>query len=219
MPGPIVAVRNPVEPQSRLQLLRRGELLDAAIAVIGEEGLSRLTLARVAARVGMSAASVNFHFASKVNLLRDTLDAVVVEFHETISSAIADHAGDPLRALEAIIAAQFEPPVFDHGKAVVWYAFSAESSRRDEYRNLSIPRYEHYRGQVSGLFQQLSDAERLYARLDVATITTAFIGLLDALWFDFMLDPESFDPESARSTATKFLHGLIELETPRSANR
>jgi AcrR family transcriptional regulator len=213
VPQPLHAVRNPGEPQSRLQLLRRGELLEAAIAVIGEEGLSRLTLARVAARVGMSAASVNFHFASKLNLLRGTLEAVVAEFHDAISAAIANHSGDPLRALEAVIAVQFEPPVFDHGRAVVWYAFSAESSRRNEYRDLSVPRYEHYRGQVSALFQQLAKTGRLYARLDVATTTTAFIGLLDALWFDFMLDPESFDPKSARSTATKFLRGLIESET------
>ena len=206
----LAASRNPDEPQSRLQMLRRGELLEAAIAVIGEEGLSRLTLARVAARVGMSAASVNFHFASKVNLLNDTLYAVVQEFHDTISTIVETQSDDPLRALERIIAATFEPPLLDHGKAVVWYAFSAESSRREAYRDLSVPRYEKYRGQVSALFQRLSDEGRLYARLDVATITTAFIGLIDALSFDFMLDPESFDPESARGTTLKFLHGLIE---------
>jgi TetR/AcrR family transcriptional repressor of bet genes len=212
MPRALPAIRTTEEPQSRLQLLRRRELLEAAVAVIGEEGLSRLTLARVAARVGMSAASVNFHFATKENLLRDTLDAVVQEYHDTISSVIAGHPGDRLGALEAIIAAQFEPPVFDHGKAVVWYAFSAEASRRDEYRALSVPRYERYRDQVFALFRQLSEEGRLYSGLDVATISTAFIGLLDSLWFDFMLDPESFDPKSARGTATKFLHGLVEIE-------
>jgi AcrR family transcriptional regulator len=207
------------EPQSRLQLLRRRELLEAAVAVIGEEGLSRLTLARVAARVGMSAASVNFHFASKLNLLRATLNAVVVEFHEMISSVIADHADDPLGALEAIIAAQHAPPIFDHGKAVVWYAFSAEAACRSEYRALSVPRYERYREDVAALFQQLSEQGRLYAGLDVATISTAFIGLLDSLWFDFMLDPESFDPKSARKLATRFLHGLVETDSQRRARR
>jgi hypothetical protein len=35
------------------------------------------------------------------------------------------------------------------------------------------------------------------------------------LWFDFMLDPESFDPESARGIATKFLHGMIEIPPSR----
>jgi len=212
MSNPLVAPRNPLEPQSRLQMLRRGELLEAAIAVIGEEGLSRLTLARVAARVGMSAASVNFHFASKAKLLSDTLYAVVQEYHDTISSIVAAHSHDPLRALEGIVEATFEPPLFDHGKAVVWYAFSAESFRRDEYRDLSVPRYEVYRGQVSDLFQRLSDEGRLYARIDVATTTTAFVGLLDSIWFDFMLDPESFDSKAARGTAMNFLHGLVEEE-------
>ena len=109
MPFQLLAAVHPREPQSRLQMLRRGELLDAAVAVIGEKGLSGLTLARVAARVGMSAASVNFHFDSKINLLRDTLHAVVQEFHNTITTVIASHPADPLEALEAIVAAQFEP--------------------------------------------------------------------------------------------------------------
>lgn len=219
MTSSLTTPRNTDEPQSRLQMLRRGELLEAAIAVIGEEGLSRLTLARVAARVGLSAASVNFHFASKDNLLSDTLYAVVQEFHDTLSSVIAEHSDDPLRALEGIIRAIFEPPLFDHGKAVVWYAFCAESSRRDEYRELSVPRYEKYREQVSALFQRLSDEGRLYARLDVATTTTVFVGLLDSIEFDFMLDPESFDPETARGTAMKFLHGLVEEEPSKRAGR
>jgi TetR/AcrR family transcriptional repressor of bet genes len=219
VPRATLAAGQSEEPQSRLQLLRRGELLGAAVAVIGEEGLSRLTLARVAARVGMSAASVNFHFATKVNLLRDTLDAVVQEFHDTISSIIARHSDDPLLALEAITAAHFEPPLFDHGKAVVWYAFSAESARRNEYRNLSVPRYERYRAQVSALFHQLATEGRIDSRLDATTISTAFIALLDSLSFDFMLDPESFDPQAATGIATKFLHGLIEIAPPGSGQR
>jgi hypothetical protein len=72
---------------------------------------------------------------------------------------------------------------------------------------------------VSALFQRLSDQGRLYARLDVATITTAFIGLIDALSFDFMLDPDSFDPASACETTMKFLHGLIEEEPSSRAGR
>ncbi|MDH5308125.1 MAG: TetR family transcriptional regulator C-terminal domain-containing protein [Myxococcales bacterium] len=212
MPFQLLAAVHPREPQSRLQMLRRGELLDAAVAVIGEKGLSGLTLARVAARVGMSAASVNFHFDSKINLLRDTLHAVVQEFHNTITTVIASHPADPLEALEAIVAAQFEPPLFDHGKAVVWYAFTAESSQRSEYRDLSVPRYERYRAQVAALFQQLSDAGRLYPRLDVATLSTTFVGLLDSLWFDFMLDPEAFDRPRAVATALHLLRALVDVE-------
>ena len=214
MPRSSLAGSNPEEPQSRLQLLRRGELLEAAVAVIGEEGLSRLTLARVAARVGMSAASVNFHFATKENLLRATLHAVVQEFHDAVSAIIESHPEDPLRALEAIAAAHFEPPLCEHGKSVVWYAFSAESARRVEYRELSVPRYEKYREQVLSLFRRLASEGRLYSRLDEKTISTTFIALLDALSFDFMLDPDSFDPKSANDAVSKLLKGLVEPSRP-----
>jgi TetR/AcrR family transcriptional repressor of bet genes len=215
MPSSLVIAVQPGEPQSRLQRLRRGELLEAAVAVIGEEGLSRLTLARVAARAGLSAASVNFHFDSKDNLLRETLRAVVLEFHDAISAAIACHPDDPVAAIEAVIDVQFSPPILEHGKAVVWYAFTAETPLRGEYRELSVPRYERYRAQMAELFEQLSEAGRLSSRLDATMISTLFVGVMDSLCFDFMIDPAAFGPKRAIQVARSFLREIVTIDEPR----
>ena len=55
---------------------RRQELIEAAVATIAEEGLSGTTLAKVAARSGLTAAAVSFHFSSKETLLLETLGYV-----------------------------------------------------------------------------------------------------------------------------------------------
>ena len=66
---------------------RRGELLDAAVAVIRRDGAQALTLDAVAAQAGVSKGGLLYHFASK----RELLDAVVKrwldEFQDDIDAS------------------------------------------------------------------------------------------------------------------------------------
>jgi len=60
--------------------VRRSQLIAAAIAAIAEHGLSNVTLAKVAAGAGLTAASVNFHFTSKEALLLAILRQLAEDF-------------------------------------------------------------------------------------------------------------------------------------------
>ena len=53
-----------------IKAMRRDELMDAAIAVIGEEGMANATMAVIARRAGMSAGLVNRYFQSKEELFK-----------------------------------------------------------------------------------------------------------------------------------------------------
>ena len=65
-------------PLSAVRLDRRRQLIVATVSVIYRDGLSRLTLAKVAATAGLSAGIVNFYFKSKEQLLLDTLNALAL---------------------------------------------------------------------------------------------------------------------------------------------
>ena len=69
---------------SSIQTERRRLLMDATISAISEHGLSKLTLAKIANIAGLSAGSVNFHFASKEALLMETLTELAREFEQRI---------------------------------------------------------------------------------------------------------------------------------------
>ena len=60
-------------PLSAVRLDRRRQLIVATVSVIYRDGLSRLTLAKIAATAGLSAGIVNFYFWAKtMHLLRST---------------------------------------------------------------------------------------------------------------------------------------------------
>jgi TetR/AcrR family transcriptional repressor of bet genes len=52
-----------------IKTIRRDELMEAAIDVLGTEGLSGATMAVIASRAGMSTGLVNHYFESKEELL------------------------------------------------------------------------------------------------------------------------------------------------------
>lgn len=89
------------ERRERERLARRGEILDAARALIGEDGLAAFTMERLAERVEVAKGTLYLHFPSRSELLGELvahwLDGMADRFRTA-----AQAAPDPLSALEAV---------------------------------------------------------------------------------------------------------------------
>jgi AcrR family transcriptional regulator len=79
----------------------RGRILDEAIAVASVDGITGLTLGRLADAVGMSKSGLFAHFRSKEELQLQVLEAAVARFRErVVAPALAAPRGEPrVRAL------------------------------------------------------------------------------------------------------------------------
>jgi TetR/AcrR family transcriptional regulator, transcriptional repressor of bet genes len=91
-------MRRKKEPEQ----VRREQILLAALAVAGREGIGGLTLRRLAAEAGISHALVLFHFGRKERLVRELLDWVVgatAVLHISDDIAGFPHPRDRLDAL------------------------------------------------------------------------------------------------------------------------
>lgn len=105
-----------------IKALRRDELVEAAIAVIGEDGLAKTTLATIASRAGMSAALVNHYFDSKDELLALSMRNLSNLYRKDILDLMP---GDPTpqQRLRAIIDGSFVPQNFTVAKREAWVQF------------------------------------------------------------------------------------------------
>jgi len=83
-------------------------IVAAALELIENEGLSRLTTKEVARRAGVSEASVFYHFGDKVGLLRAVVLAGLEPIARFEPSALAADAEEPLDRTLADIARAFE---------------------------------------------------------------------------------------------------------------
>jgi len=74
----------------------RDSILDAALALLSESGLARLTTRQVASRAGVSEASVFYHFGDKVGLLQAVVLAGLEPLKQLEPATLTGAADRPL---------------------------------------------------------------------------------------------------------------------------
>lgn len=85
-------------------------LLDAAEAVIHEEGLGNLTLDAVAARAGVSKGGLMYHFKSKDMLLEAMVRRIVDSWRNDAARAIEEGAPGPGRVARGVMSLCLDRP-------------------------------------------------------------------------------------------------------------
>ncbi|HVT50037.1 MAG TPA: transcriptional regulator BetI [Dongiaceae bacterium] len=185
-----------------IKAIRRDELMDAAIEVIGTEGLGGATVAVIASRAGMSTGLVNHYFESKEELLalamrnlsnlirRDILDLMPAE-------------PTPQQRLKAIIDGSFLPQHFRGPKRVAWMQFMIAAQ--------SEPRIKHLYALTGARF--VSNIRYAVRRLvpsgDVDDVTDGIAALIDGFFWQIAGDYAEDDFERARRICWRFVTLLI----------
>jgi AcrR family transcriptional regulator len=113
--------------------VRRQQLIDATITVLGHKGYAALTVADVAKQAGLSTGIVIFHFNSKDELLADTMQYLATEYRAHWDAVLKQAGPSPAAQLEALLLADFDPKVFTAEKLAAWIAFWGETQGRPTY--------------------------------------------------------------------------------------
>ena len=83
--------------------VRRQQLIDATIVVLGRKGYSALTVADVARTAGLSVGIINFHFESKEKLLAACLMYLAEEYYQNWKNALATPGTTVAEKLQLVI--------------------------------------------------------------------------------------------------------------------
>ena len=184
---------------------RRGQLIAAAVAAIAEHGLSNVTLAKVAAGAGLTAASVNFHFNSKEALLVATLRQLGEDFETALSAVTVAGREDPGAGLLTLIEVMLDPAVADPAKVPVWYAFIAESRARADYLAVCGGLDRRYFRLVSDLFARLFEEPGVNGGANSDALAWGLVGLLESQWQEILFEGAAFDRAAARDLCRSYL--------------
>jgi AcrR family transcriptional regulator len=77
------------------------EILDGALAVAFDDGLSQLTYGRVAKQLGTSDRVIVYYFPSKEDLVGEVLVGVGIQLQQALEPAFRSPAGDHLQLIKA----------------------------------------------------------------------------------------------------------------------
>jgi len=163
-------------------------ILQATVDSIAMEGLGRLTLDRVADRVGISRGLVVFHFKSKNKLVEEVLQYLGRQYsggwYEIVAEKDENDVSKLLRLIDYDI--QF---ACDHPKYVsAWHAFWGDSKGNQLFHELALPREKGYDADMAGLLKKISDAGN-YDKQDLPTITLGLAAMMFGIWTQLHLNP------------------------------
>jgi TetR/AcrR family transcriptional repressor of bet genes len=108
----------------RIRDIRHDELIDATIRAVATRGYAAVTMAEIAALAGSTAASINYYFGSKENLMEATMRHLLSDLKTAILTRFAE-TNSPRERLQAIIDANFDDHLFTTERCAVWVQFWA----------------------------------------------------------------------------------------------
>ncbi len=167
-------------------------ILKAAVDSIAMDGLGRLTLDRVADRVGISRGLVVFHFKSKKNLVEEVLQYLSVQYsggwYEIVAEKDEDEVSKLLRLIDYDIRFACENPRY----VSAWHAFWGDSKGNMLFNELVVPRDEAYAADMASLLAKIS-AAGAYDQQDLPMITSGLITMTFGTWIQLHLNPGTDD--------------------------
>ncbi|GAA4896738.1 TetR family transcriptional regulator [Stackebrandtia albiflava] len=109
--------RNSSTERSVTELARRAQIVAAAIEVIAEEGYTKASFGRIAARAGLSSTGlISYHFAGKQDLMDAVCEAILREFADFVRERPDD--GTPAGQLRTFLIANADYMAAHRGQMV-----------------------------------------------------------------------------------------------------
>jgi TetR/AcrR family transcriptional regulator, transcriptional repressor of bet genes len=187
--------------RTRIEDLRRGELIAAAHRVFMRHGLSGMTTARICAEAGMSPGILSYYFKGK----EDVLFAMVRMNNRLLMEDVVVRLSEAHTRWErflAIIEGNFPVGVYERNVASAWLSVVAASSGNMRYARLQAVFYRRLRSNLGSVFKEILSAERF------ALMERTVSSLIDGLW----LRKSAGDPmgrDDAVAALTIVVEGLL----------
>lgn len=172
---------NIVVKRTRIEDLRRTELIAAAHRVFMTHGLSGLTTARICAEAGMSPGILAYYFNGK----EDVLFAMVRLNNRLLVEDIVvrlNAAHTRWDRLLAIVEGNFPAKVYSPNVANAWLSVIAVSAKNPRYAKLQTLFYRRLRSNLASVFKDLLPPDR------VSNIAQVVSSMIDGLWLQKAAD-------------------------------
>jgi TetR/AcrR family transcriptional repressor of bet genes len=197
-------------PKLGMGPIRRKQLIAAAIASIHDYGFAEATVAKIAAKAGVSTGMVHHYFADKNDLLAATMRSLLEVLRSDAVGRLR-RAGSPRARVDAVISAAFGDAQFDDEVFSAWLALygNARSSERLQ-RILRI----YHRRLDSNLRNDLAP---LIGRDAAGPVAFSIAALIDGLWLRYALTGRPDNPETPRALTRDYVDSKLAAVNGRHA--
>jgi AcrR family transcriptional regulator len=182
---------------------RRLSLIAACARVLARDGVAGASVRAIALEAGVSPGLVGHYFPGIDALVAATYAQTGARVDAALAAAVEAAGSDPRARLEAYVTASFQPPIADPALLATWIAFWSLVRSRPDIARLHDEQYGGFRHQLEAL---LADCGVAAAALRRSAI--AITALVDGLWLELCLSPQSLGGAEAAEIARAALAAL-----------
>ena len=190
-------------PKLGMAPIRRRQLVEAAIAVIHEVGFAKATVVRIARRAGVSSGIVHHYFASKDDLLFETMRKLLADLRADTAARLSA-ATTPTERICAIIDASFGEAQFDAQVFSAWLALYGNARQSQRLQRI----LEVYHRRLNSSL--LHDLRKLMDDAAARRLAEGIAAMIDGLWLRYALASQPPDPEVPRSLTREYFAAACE---------
>jgi AcrR family transcriptional regulator len=156
--------------------VRRRQIAEAAMGLVADQGLRRLSMAAIARRVGIVPSGIYRHFPNKDALIAAVLDRIEERLLANVAAAREEHA-DPLDCLKDILSRHIR--FIREGRAIPRIIFSDDMHAGHPDRRQRVLRIvKRYTDEIATIVRAAQTSHRIRPELDVQTITLMLLGIV-----------------------------------------
>lgn len=208
------------QPDSDIALLRREQIVQAAAAVIAEQGIQSLSLSEIEKKAGMSRGQLTYYFRTKEAILLAVFDHVLETMYQRLPRPEgADPAECPFAGVSGWELVQgllrtvlLEPPISAFG--CLQYTFLAQISHREDFRERLASLYEEWRSHMAQRLEEGQAAGQIQRPLSGRALASVIQALLHGLAMQALADPAAFDRQAVLELCLDMVGSYLGMPRP-----
>jgi AcrR family transcriptional regulator len=189
------------EPDERRELL-----VAATLRCLGRDGHAGISVRRIATEAGVSVGLLNHHFGSIDALIADTYQKLASELTTALLQEIGQ-AGTPAQKMDAFLVGSFSPRVMDPKLLGVWVVFWSLIRHSEHVSQSHVKTYGAYIDLLCQLLDGMADSEGFTIH-DTRLAAIGLSAMLDGLWLEWCLNPETFSAANGLHICRCWIKGL-----------
>ncbi len=170
----------------------------------GHDGVS---VRRISKAAGVSIGLINHHFPSKSGLIAEAYETLALSLQDALRAQAENAALLPRERLSEFFRASFAPQLLDPQLFNVWVVFWSMVAHSREIRAVHDRTYDQYRSILGTLLGELVKSGAA-PPLNLRSAAIALSALLDGLWVELSLSPETFKPREAIAICEDWVNAL-----------
>jgi AcrR family transcriptional regulator len=191
--------------------IRREQIIDAAIAVIAEQGVQHLSLSEIEKRAGMSRGQLTYYFPAKEDILLAVFDRMLEMMRRRATAgggngfAQRDGGGRLTGLLRMLL---LEPPAFPQFHAL-HYTFLSQIGHRGDFRARLTNLYEEWRRHLAEGLAECLPGDGRGGSVSPRTFASFVQALAHGLAMQRAADPGAYDPREMYELCLSLLGGHL----------